>query len=76
MPKLFGLGQVGQGHCFQHLDALIKRVPEIPHSGIRHQRFLAATQEFIEQRQIRPVVQHVGHQNQIKPIRLGKKSVE
>ncbi len=53
-------------------QALILRVLEVPNPGIGDQRFAAPGEELVQQRQVRPVVQHIGDQDQVEPIGLGE----
>ncbi len=72
LAKLPGLGQVGQCEGIEDFQALVVRVLEVPNPGIGDQRFAAPGEELVQQRQVRPVVQHIGDQDQVKPVGFGE----
>ena len=45
---------------------------EVAYPRVRNQRFAAAAQELIQQRQVGAVVEHVGDDDQVVAISLGK----
>ncbi|MCY1447983.1 hypothetical protein D9M71_646280 [compost metagenome] len=67
------LGQVRQGQRFQHAQLLVQRVAEVAYPRVGHQRLAPAAEEGIQQRQVGAVVQHIGNQDQVEAVFLGKK---